>query len=246
MPQQHNHLCRNRCESRATYSPLEQEYEQRSQHCIDNYGHYRSIHGLAGLSGRPHHCIQPQVQMRKHIAGQNYYKEIACIRQCIIACSEKAQNRVQKYYHQQAETKADDYIHRYYIAENVLGYFIIFFSQLYRHQGASANTYHRAESGRDIHNRQRKGQSHNCARTYALPDKNTVDYVIQRRGYHSHYSRHSVLHKQAKHRFFSKLSQLLVIYHIYKPLIGAKLLKGSGSENRIYCFLCITDRITCR
>ena len=205
LPDEREYLRQHGRNGRAANAPAEAEDEQRVENRIDRHRQDRGVHRLARVPGGTQHGVQTQIHVCNDVTPQNDGHILPGIADRRIAGSEKVENRIEKNQRQQPERDSDNQVEHHDIPQNPLGRFVIPLPQAHRHQRRGAHTHQRTERRREVHQRERQGQPRNGQRPHAVPDKDAVHHVIQRRGGHRDNGRHGILNEQLADTLGSQL-----------------------------------------
>ena len=165
-------------------SPAQDKDEERVQDAVDHDGEQRRTHRHLRETGRTEHRVQAQIHVGYHIAAEDDLHIFFCVWQCLFACPEEIEYRLQENQKDDGEGNAHYQVQSKHIPQYMVRPIIILLPQFDGDQGGCSHAHQRPEGCRQVH--QREGQCQSCYAqwSHTVADEYAVRHVIQRRGSH--------------------------------------------------------------
>ena len=155
------------------------------------------------MAGGAQDGVQPQVGVRNDIACKDDLHIVAGVGKGVLSRPEETEDGVERPEAGDREYDADQDVQHQYVPQRLVGPLVFLLPQLDGYQGGGAYADQRAESRRQVHEREGERQSGYGHCAYAVADKDTVGYVVKGGGRHGDDGRYGVSFQQFADAFGS-------------------------------------------
>ena len=174
------------CGKRGTFdAETELIDEHGHEHHVDRRSDEHRDHGFDGIAGGTHEVVECKGVGGQRNTGEHVEHVFACVREGDFACSERAEDGVEKE-SEDAEVETDEDREKHErVAEDTLRIGETVLSEENRDTCRAARTDEHAEGGFEVHDRESHGETGNGVRADHLPDENAPDDVVERHDEHT-------------------------------------------------------------